>query len=52
MITSDAIERLTETAEKDALDGIFFDSEAIYENEDLRKLWKTDVLFALRTGGL
>ena len=37
MIVPQALEELCSEAERERLDGIFFDSEAIYENEDLRK---------------
>ena len=37
MITEDALERLYDLAERDRLDGIFFDSRVIYESEKLAK---------------
>lgn len=37
MITPRALEELYELAERDELDGIFFDSQAIFESEELRK---------------
>ncbi len=37
MITTDALEELFDLAEQDDLDGIFFDSKAIFETDDLKK---------------
>ena len=37
MITPDALEKLSACADRDELDSIFFDSEAIFESEELRK---------------
>ena len=36
-IREDALENMLRIAEKDDLDGLYFDSEAVYENEYLRK---------------
>ena len=48
MITSDAIERLTETAEKDALDGIFFDSDVVYDEPEMARRYASYI--TLRRG--
>ena len=37
MITATALEEMYEIAEKDMLDGIIFDSQVLYETEELRK---------------
>ena len=37
MITPDAMEKLCDLADRDVLDGIFFDSQVIYESEELSK---------------
>lgn len=48
MIEQNALQELYDTAEKDQLDGIFFDSQVIYENEELRK--KHSLYKGLREG--
>ena len=37
MITPDAMEKLYDLSEKDGLDGVFFDSQVVFESENLRK---------------
>ena len=37
MITPTTLEELYELAERDSLDGIFFDSQTVFESDDLRK---------------
>ena len=48
MITQTALEELYSLAEKDQLDGIFFDSQVIFESEDLKKYASSYIL--TRTG--
>ena len=48
VIEPDALGELTELADRDRLDAIFFDSRDIYESEELKKVYKSP--FTLRKG--